>query len=259
MTTRVASNPAPTRVNRLPWDSAEFGFGVGELTLHGDWTDADRAALLDARRSGIELVYVKTTELSAESLQRLSNAVGSIALHSDERAVFEKSLAPASSPTPPSSSIALRSYPIELPSAELISLAVEAGEHSRFHRDPRFPKPAFLRLYGEWIRRSTLREVCFEVLVAEPEAAMSTELVGFVTVAQAENIANVGLIAVAATARKRGVGSALMSGVELAARRRNCTTVRVVTQQSNDAACRLYLSAGYHLVARSFVHHLWLT
>lgn len=253
------SKRAPARVTPLPWDSAEFGFGVGELTLHGDWTDDDRQALLDARRSGVELVYLKTSEVSAQSLRGLRDAVTGVSLYSDERAVFERSLDSALPPTPPSANVRLRSYPVEAPSAELVSLAVGAGEHSRFSKDPRFPEAAFLRLYREWIRRSTLREVCFEVLVAEPEPATSTELLGFVTVAQAENVANVGLIAVAAHARNRGVASALMSGVERVARDKNCTTVRVVTQQSNEAACRLYLSAGYNLVARSFVHHLWLT
>ncbi len=49
---------------------------------------------------------------------------------------------------------------------------------------------------------------------------------------------------VAPQARRRGVGSALFAAVEAWARRRNCRELKVETQNTNVAACRLYARGG---------------
>lgn len=258
------SAPPVTHVERLAWDSAEFGFGVGKLTV-SDVVPPNEVlardhydALVAARSAGLRLVYLQCPALTPHALAHLVEAANLSGVHTDDRVTCEKRLTGSpSSPIP--QAVRLRSYPVGPPSLALVSLGLQAGTLSRFRLDPRFPEPAFVRLYSEWTRRSTLREVCSDVLVAEPYPSANPELLGFVTVATNGGAASVGLVAVDSSARGHGVGAALMSGAETAAYEAGCPTIRVVTQHSNEAARRLYLRAGYAIVQRSFVYHLWLT
>jgi dTDP-4-amino-4,6-dideoxy-D-galactose acyltransferase len=258
--------PAPRRVKPLTWDSAEFGFAVGELTTdqrageatEGGLSSEEYDALVTARNDGLRLVYLKSPELPPRGLARLVEAAALVGIYADDRVVFEKHLTGRkASPTP--EGVRLSSYPVGPPSPGLVTLGLQAGEHSRFRRDPRFTEAAFVRLYSEWVRRSALREVCSEVLVAETAARGSAEPAGFLTLSMERDEASIGLIAVSPIARNSGIGTALMRGAETLAYQAGCRIVRVMTQHSNDAACRLYERAGYTLAQRSFIYHLWLT
>ena len=259
----LSSSPPRRQVEPLGWDTTQFGFGVGELTgdpvagdFASDTVDDVEAALHVARQSGTQLVYLKSHGIAPDALARLTAAASVDSIYADGRAVFAKSITTRAEPGA-SEAPRVLPYPVELPSPELVALALQAGEHSRFRQDPRFPQAAFVRLYSEWVRRSTLREVCSEVLVARTSHSPNSPA-GFVTVTATSEAASVGLIAVSANARNLGIGAALLSGAEHVAHTAGCRQIRVVTQQSNQAACGLYRKSGYYLVQQSFVYHLWL-
>ena len=69
----------------------------------------------------------------------------------------------------------------------------------------------------------------------------------------------IGLLAVDATARGRGVGRSLVRAAHSAMIRRGCTQASVATQQANVGACALYESAGYAIRQVERVYHLWLS
>jgi dTDP-4-amino-4,6-dideoxy-D-galactose acyltransferase len=206
--------------------------------------------------AGLRLVYLKAPQLDELAVRRRIGGTPIRGLHTDERVVFELELTDSNRFVPPGAPL-LRSYPVGLPSPDLVSLALQAGEHSRFRTDPIFPEAAFLRLYSEWIRRSTLREVCSEVLVADAPSSVASNILGFVTVTCSNDTSSVGLIAVRPDARGGGLGKALLAGAIDAAQRTRCSRIRITTQQSNEAACALYRKLGFSPIARSFVHHLW--
>ncbi|MHB8876384.1 MAG: GNAT family protein [Myxococcaceae bacterium] len=84
--------------------------------------------------------------------------------------------------------------------SELTRLALAAGEHSRFNRAPRFPKGGFEKLYRLWIERSITHEIADAVFVARRRAGLT----GLVTVGEKQGRADIGLIAVDASARGFG-------------------------------------------------------
>jgi ribosomal protein S18 acetylase RimI-like enzyme len=260
-------SPSATRVEPLAWDSAEFGFGVGRLTTfdaanpslnHDRLTGEHYAALVSARAAGLRLVYLESPELTPVALAHAVDAADLASVYTDDRVAYAKSLTESQSPIPPGG-LQLRSSPPGLPTPALLALGLQAGHFSRFRKDPRFPEPAFVRLYSEWTRRSALRQVCSEVLIAEPLPSTTDGPLGFITVVMEDEAASIGLIAVHPNARNMGVGAALMNAAEAVARQAGCKRLRVVTQHSNEAARRLYQKTGYNLVERSFVYHLWLT
>jgi ribosomal protein S18 acetylase RimI-like enzyme len=78
-----------------------------------------------------------------------------------------------------------------------------------------------------------------------------------VTVAEADRVGNIGLIAVHERARGRGVGAALMAAAHRWMAGRGAAAATVVTQLDNAAACRLYQASGYGLAGVWHCYHFW--
>jgi dTDP-4-amino-4,6-dideoxy-D-galactose acyltransferase len=154
------------------------------------------------------------------------------------------------------SSLTARVYPRGPASPALVRLAFAAGELSRFRADPRFPRPAFERLYQTWIERSARSEIAAAVLVMTPTADPA-DLYGMVTVGIENQTGRIGLIAVDERARGHGIGGTLMRQAHYLMALRSSTNSLVTTQLDNVAACRLYRSAGYQLDTLQYVYHFW--
>ena len=75
-------------------------------------------------------------------------------------------------------------------------------------------------------------------------------LLGYVSVIGRRGVpqARIFSIAVAAAARGRGVGRALLAAANTAAQALHCTSIRLEVEESNSAARALYASAGYEIV-----------
>jgi ribosomal protein S18 acetylase RimI-like enzyme len=117
------------------------------------------------------------------------------------------------------------------------------------------PDGVFRTLYDIWIRRSCRGEIATGVI----EARSNDEgLDGMVTVAVEGEVGSIGLIAVHARARGRGLGRALVREAERLMRSRGARKATVVTQGANGGACRLYEACGYGVIAASSVHHFWV-
>lgn len=141
------------------------------------------------------------------------------------------------------------------PTPALEALAIASGVHSRYAIDPGLPPERFEAMYRIWLRRSLLGELADAVLLAgTPEAPR-----GLVTVSQRGGPeAEIGLLAVASTARRAGLGAALVRAAQGWARARGCARLRVVTQGANEGACRLYLRCGFGLERQELWFHFHL-
>ncbi len=242
-----------TLLTPLAWDSAHFGWPVARLNDAGHDTVALAGALAQARRDGVVLVYWQADPEVVIPTAVLKEYGGRLV---DRRATYAAEL--ASGEVADGGESAAGEYVHEWPcgpaSEALIDLAVAAGEFSRFRRDPLIPPERFGSMYALWIDRSTRRELADGVLVA---AAEETRPLGFVTVAEANGQATIGLIAVAASARSRGLGRLLMGAAHGWLAARGARRVSVVTQADNVAACRLYERCGYRLVELRHSYHFW--
>ena len=78
-----------------------------------------------------------------------------------------------------------------------------------------------------------------------------------VTVAVEGRAGRIGLIAVDAALRGRGLGGVLLRAAHQFMVRRGCDHALVTTQRDNVPACRLYEQAGYVIDTARNVYHFW--
>ncbi len=242
--------PAPS-VEPLAWDSAHFGGVVGRIVATGGETWRLAAALAAARRGGYTLVYVFTPPEVAMPGPLLREFHG---LRVDDRVVFATDLDRADAAPPCPEPLAIVEATRGEPSPALVGLATAAGACSRFGVDPRIPADAFRRLYEIWITRSCLHETADAVFVAEGRDAPGDPL-GLVTASVRGDAATIGLVAVGANARRRGVGRAMLHHAHRWLAGRGVRRVEVATQRANEPACALYRTCGYHVASRETIHH----
>jgi len=231
----------------LDWDSTLFGFPVARLHVEAITPQRMPRALDDLRAAGVRLVYMTVPPAMNESASLLL-AAGARSMGT--RRVYHKAV-----PSEPHAVVA-ESWLGQPSTPELESLALDSGTDSRFKRDPLVPVGIFETLYRTWMRRSLSGEIAADVLVWREDQ----RLAGMVTVAapNAEGTVTIGLVAVGEEYRRRGVGRALMRAVDAWAATRGATTVAVVTQGGNHAACGLYSGCGYALETEESAFHLWL-
>ena len=148
-------------------------------------------------------------------------------------------------------------------SQELRSLSLASGEYSRFRTDSRISSTHFEAMYTAWVQNSIDRKVADETFVAIDDST-GVE-VGFVTVkCKGKALIDVGLLAVAASHRRRGIASMLLSKATLWAIDKighlteHNPTVQVVTQASNVTACKAYEKFGFTVSSVQIVNHVWL-
>jgi GNAT superfamily N-acetyltransferase len=240
----------------LEWDSKQFGFPVGRIDGAQVCEATLRQLLVESRNMSLRLVY--WFDANADSAYLAADVLRDFAGNLiTQKATFERRAL-----RPPNGlkrgtcgTILVEEYEQGPPSTELLELGVAAGAESRFRLDPLFPREAFEHLYSTWVLRSTFHEIADVVLVAREQ---DRTIVGFVTLAkQAEEIGAIGLIAVAASVRGRGVGSLLIEAAHEWMAREGISRAQVVTQLGNSAACRLYERNGYSLTRVENVYHFW--
>ena len=262
MEARVVAQLLPesalTKLDLLSWDSVQFGFPVARLH-----TSLDAAELADvlgvARATGIVLAYLTLPRTDEQPSTAILERYGGKPI--DERVTYladaetiAKHARHGAGPEPETRN-EIAPYALAEPDDDLVRLARQSGDYSRFNTDTRIPRRVFEAIYDAWIARSVHGEIAERVLVARHDG----RIVGLVTMglAGAER-GEIGLLAVDETMRGHGLGRRLAGEALRWAGERALTTAQVVTQMRNRPACALYESCGYvvHRVERTY--HFWL-
>ncbi len=242
----------------LAWDSEKFGVRVARV----DGRTESSELIQVARRmkdDGVELAYYTTPESRPPIDDSVATMVDVKLV--DTRVTFARptSVVGTSATGVPRghrdvNEFEIRSRSASDADADLVDLALQAGEHSRFRTDPRIDARIFRSIYTAWLTRSVRREIADEVFVA----TRAKRAVGLLTLSATAGRGTIGLLSVDRSARGRGLGRRLADlSVEWSAAR-GCGFTQVVTQLANHAACRLYQNAGYEIAARERTYHLWL-
>jgi dTDP-4-amino-4,6-dideoxy-D-galactose acyltransferase len=134
---------------------------------------------------------------------------------------------------------------------KILDLAVQSGWCSRFRRDPRL-RHKQPELYRLWVDKCLNNEHAAVLILRQ--AGLATAMV---CASVNGTCGKIQLIAVDEGYRGRGLGKQLMENVEAFFHKHNCSTVEVVTQLDNIAACKLYEHAGYHKTEIKEVWHVW--
>ena len=235
---------APAEV--LPWDSEFFGvrvaraldtetFGPGAGRALVEWCHAERvrwlyallpsmpAAIQEAEATDFALTDVRV-ELAGPTDRIASGPVG------------------ATRPVRDTDLPALR------------RLARVSHTDSRFFSDPKLPDGQAARLFERWIERDCAIDVGGWVGVIDAGGTPS----GYITARLDDQRRGwIRLIAVAAEARGRGLGTALVAEAGRWLLTQGVEEVRVVTQGRNLGAQRLYQQAGFRTASLKLWYHRW--
>ena len=232
----------------LDWDSAFFGRNIARL----DPVRVDAAVVEEAiawcRRWDVDCLYFLADPTDPQTI----TAVERVGFRSvDIRITYERVLGGARFERPPCVR-EVRSGDV----AALEAIAAECHTDTRFFFDERFPRAVASDLYRTWIRQSC-RQPDGQVLVLEDEATGGAAA-GYIACEHgAGQSGQIGLIGLAAGARGRGGGSALVQGALTWFADRSIAQVQVVTQGRNVGAQRLYQKAGFLTRKVELWYHRW--
>ena len=240
----MTSDAPPPLFEPLEWDSRHFGISVARLTSPPGRL---QAGLASAARAGIRLAYWNCAPEEAFSNEAAVKAGG---IKVDSKCVYERQ--------PPRSGrhrSGLEDDDRRIGDRDaLVALALQSGELSRFRLDPLIPAGAWRRLYETWIIRSLNHEIANAVLI---ESAQDRP-VAMITLACDGAAGEIGLFAVDASQRGKGVGHRLLERALAWFGNAGCERVRVSTQGANTGARRVYERAGFVLTEQTNVYHFWI-
>jgi dTDP-4-amino-4,6-dideoxy-D-galactose acyltransferase len=130
----------------------------------------------------------------------------------------------------------------------VMAIAEREYDVSRFHLDPAIPDDVARSIKREWVANYFKGARGDRMLVAEHDGRVA----GFQLVLDTPETAVIDLIAVAATARGRGIGSSLVCSLAESSPGRS---VQTGTQVANLPALRLYERLGFLVAQTQFVLH----
>ena len=245
-----ASESADAGFDVLAWDSDVFGFPVARVR------DSVRSA--ESLAHAVDALRDHSVRLAYYSFPWDDSGLRDVAGQQGGRLVDRKVTYAAACTeivaAPASAGVDVVRYESGEADETLIRLARQSGEYSRFNTDPRVESRVFEHIYDAWIRNSVSRTMADDVFVARVDGSIA----GLVTVGERRRRGDIGLLAVAAAARRRGVGRALVARARDWTLDRGLTAAQVVTQGENTPACELYEACGYRAEQVLAVFHFWL-
>lgn len=229
----------------LPWDSEFLGFPVGTVTS-SPGGEALPALVARARAQGYRLLYLVVPPDDPAG-QATARAQGGLLV--DRKVTYLRVVPSQPEPVEDADIVAVTAY-----TPALRSLTLQSGIYSRFRLDPNVAPGVFENLYTTWMQKSLSGQLARTVL-AYPSAGPE---LGMLTLGEQQGRADIGLMAVAAAARRGHIGQRLVAvacGLTVSWGLRE---LQVVTQLENEGACRFYEKCGFHQEKVNYIYHLWL-
>lgn len=232
----------------LSWDSQFFGFPVARIAPARAGENCLAQTLSELRSKGVRLAYWQADPEDKES-NKAAERLGGLLVNM--RAELSREV--ATGENGPSPDI-IGSAVAPADRARLHDLALQSGEQSRFRLDPAIARERWASLYRVWMDESLAGAQADAVLIRRQEERIA----GMITVSARACRGQIGLFGVAADARGKGVGSALLADAIHWFSANNCTRARVATQGENHVALAVYRRAGFRLQSLSNVFHFWI-
>jgi dTDP-4-amino-4,6-dideoxy-D-galactose acyltransferase len=237
-------------MNFLQWDSDFFNKKIASVTVAYGEDEKEVITKIMTHSKDPDLVYINTPENYFFSDEILANRN---ILLVDNKIVYKKE--PVNNPEirlKPQ----IRIYTEKSVRPDLLTLALQSGEFSRFKIDPNFPPASFERLYSKWIENSVNGIYANTILTFEE----AHKIDGMVTVLsdKTSDLIKIGLIAVDKATQKKGIGTALMAAVENYAIQQSIHNIEVTTQKANKTACSFYEKCNFSIKSINNIYHFWL-
>lgn len=233
----------------LQWDSDFFKFKVAEIKLPANFEFKSLDDLVNKlKEEDCRLIYLYVDPADTETNKL---AVAKNWLLADEKITYSLDL---SADLNKDESADISIYFENYPNNELISLAIQSGEWSRFKIDKNFKPDDYKKLYRAWIEKSVKSEMADVVLVHRTEEYMG----GMITISIQDNVGIIGLIGVDELARGRGVGTKLIDAAINYCLAKGASQIKVTTQKQNNKACRFYEKNNFKIDQLVNLYHIWL-
>jgi len=227
----------------LEWDSTFFGFKIGRIVLDKELDVQNSLFELEKKES--VLTYVFSREPVEKSMLRRYN--GELA---DTKVWFTKTILDVDANFSDKSIVEDAKY---LDKEKIYKLAYLSGNYSRFKLDSNIPRKKFEQMYKLWVDNSLSGNLASKVFVY----LLSNEIVGFVTLAVKDGFGEIGLIAVAAEAQGKSIGSKLIHRVEVFLKQNGIEELRVPTQKENRQAMQFYKKNNFLVLEEILIYHFW--
>jgi len=233
--------------NHLGWDTDFFGFRVARITARSLNPERLKSLLNRLKSQNYRLAYwfispsCKISNLAAQSQN------GYLA---DEKTSLYVRINDVIQPKLDS----IKEYLGDIDNPELLHLAYQSGQFSRFKKDPIFPLGKFEELYRIWINRSIKREIADTVFIHRK----ANKMYGLATVSVSSHQGHIGLFSVDSVVRGQGIGKELMAAIKYFLFQRGICSLGVTTQGENKEAISFYKKCGFHIKNVKNVYHFWL-
>lgn len=241
-------------VTLAEWESRFYGFPIGNVELPADYSPDLLEESFRSARSRFRLICVTLLKDGPENLP-MSDAPCPCY---DRKITFKKSV--PRNVRPLDSHVV--SYTSTFCNRDLERLAVQSGAMSRFSRDPELSMQ-FERLFLTWINYCVSGELADSIWTWKE----SNEHVGLVTIRCAKRInpengqfereGRIGMLAVDAAYRRRGIGTQLFEACDFWCSSLGIPQVSLVTQKENDATIALLEKLGFEQTREESVYHYW--
>lgn len=228
----------------LEWDSEFFGQRIARLEV--DDLEPQAAALAEAwcREQAIDCAYLLVGVADQAGLDR-ARAHGFRLV--DLRVTLETATTAAGRPAPIRVAV-----PADL--AQLQAIARAGHRDGRFHADGHFAAARCDEFYATWIANSCAGWADRVFVIDEGAGAN-----GYLTLHKRADQGAIGLLGVGSDVRGRGLGTCLLTAAQDWCAQHGLSRLTVVTQGRNQAALRLYQSAGFRVTGLQLWHHRWFS
>ncbi len=234
----------------LDWDTEFFGFPVAKITESRLSKDELEAILKTLKEEGVRLVYWPSDSEDSASMEAGLARDGFLA---DRKVFYLTELGAADFMG--LELLMVEEYQEKEASQELKNLALISGVHSRYNLDPHIPHHKFEELYLARLENSISGELAKKVFILRSEK----KLAGMATLeVKNETRGQIGLLAVDVLFRGRGMGKVLVKAARAWFAKEGYRELRIVTQQQNLPACRLYENCGFRQEKVENFFHFWL-
>lgn len=245
----------PASVRRLAWDSRFWGFPVAEYRPERFSRRKIHQVLTWCKRRKIRCLYLflPACNLAQHHGWLRQNGISRV----EKRILLKRSFKP---PSLNSTFLARRTSLPGIQSAKGADLkfleraAFRMHRNTRFFRDRAFSAGKAALLYSLWIRRDFKKN---HVLVAL-EGGKNKDLRGYVSFEKlGAKVGRIGLLAVLPSFQGKEWGKQLTLAALQWLQQASCTRAFVTTQAENQAALRLYRSAGFRQYRVHVCFHRW--
>ena len=234
----------------IKWDSNFFKFKVAKIIPEDLKVQQLEKIIYLLKKDNYRLLYWQANPHNEENIQGAGKFNGVL---SDIKTTFLLSLEDYTSENS-DYPINIHEYDLPQPNNQLINLALQSGEYSRFKTDKNFPSQSFEKLYTEWLVKSVKKELSDTILVY----IINDFICGMITLYIKEKAGSIGLFGVDERYRERNIGKELINASKIYFKNKNCTSIEVVTQEKNIIACNFYINNGFTKFKTANFYHFWL-